>query len=90
MKTKEATMSKPMRDSMLFSATQPKSVCTCGHTGDGARSQHEGFGGHGACRATPMDGRNECACGRFSWKGWTREYREFMAAREGVQKAEVK
>lgn len=80
-KPKAAIMPARMRDSMAYSALNPKSVCTCGHTGDGARSQHTGFGGHGACQATPVDGRNECRCGQFSWKGWTREYTQFMAAK---------
>jgi len=74
MKTKEVQMSSRLRISIAFSATAPKSVCTCGHTGDGARSQHSGFGGHGSCN---FDGG--ACCGQFSWKGWTREYRQFMA-----------
>lgn len=79
MKTKTAALPKRMRDSMLYSAMGPKSICTCGHTGDGAKAQHTGFGGHGACFATPLDGRNECKCGQFSWKGWTEEYKRWMA-----------
>lgn len=79
MKTKAAKMPPRMVDAMTFSAMQPKSVCTCGHTGDGANAQHQGFGGHGACQATPPDGINECQCGQFSWRGWTPEYRRFMA-----------
>jgi hypothetical protein len=74
MKTKEAKMPARLRDSIAYSAMNPKSVCTCGHTGDGAGSQHLGFGGHGSCI---FDGG--ACCGQFSWKGWTLEYRQFMA-----------
>ena len=38
------------------------SICSCGHTGDGPRSEHKDMGpieGHGACKT--------CACPRFSW-----------------------
>lgn len=73
-RTKEAVMPKRIQDSMIYSASVPKSICTCGHTGDGARSQHTGFGGHGSC----IFG-DACGCGQFSWKGWTREYKRFMA-----------
>lgn len=51
----------------------PASICTCGHTGDGARSQHlDGWEyadgveeGHGKCA---VDG---CACEHFHWSAWT-------------------
>lgn len=75
-KPKTAQLPKRMRDAMTFSALQPKSVCRCGHTGDGARSQHTGFGGHGSCI---FDGG--ACCDQFSWKGWTNEYVRFMAER---------
>ncbi len=47
----------------------PKSVCECGHTGDGAGSQHEGgehpywflAEGHGPCN---VEG---CKCVQFTW-----------------------
>lgn len=70
---KEATMPQRIQDSMAFSAFHPKSICTCGHTGDGAQSQHTGFGGHGACI---FDGG--ACCGQFSWARWTPEYVRFM------------
>lgn len=58
-----------MRQASLNVEAGGKSVCTCGHTGDGVGSQHEGVGlnglsaGHGACKL--------CECGRFSWAGWS-------------------
>lgn len=76
---KSAALPKKMQDAMAYSATAPKSVCGCGHTGDGAKAQHLGYGGHGACNATPLDGRNECQCAKFTWAGWTPEYKQFMA-----------
>lgn len=38
-----------------------KSKCECGHTGDGAGSQHDGHLGHGSCRM--------CPCHKFTWAG---------------------
>ena len=57
----------------------PKSICACGHTGDGPNSQHitdgESLGslpadddpnqGHGACTG--------CDCQKFIWKGFINE-----------------
>jgi hypothetical protein len=73
MKVKKAQMSTRLRESMLFSAMEPKSICVCGHTGDGAQSQHAGFGGQGGC---VFDGG--ACCDKFTWKRWTREYQQFM------------
>jgi len=41
-----------------------KSMCRCGHVGDGKHSEHANAIalGHGAC--------NECGCLRFSWARW--------------------
>lgn len=66
-------MSKKLLDSMTYSALAPKSICTCGHLGDGARSQHIGFGGHGSCI---FDG--DACCNKFSWKKWHPEYVAYM------------
>ena len=51
----------------------PKSICACGHTGDGGNSQHlDGLQrGHGRCK---VDG---CNCAQFTWVGWT-EHAEKM------------
>jgi len=63
----------------------PKSVCTCGHTGDGPFSQHhsnhEFSLGHGACRVM------NCPCAKFTWKGWTREFELYLFATRGEVKA---
>lgn len=40
----------------------PKSICQCGHNGDGPDSNHGGLLGHGACN---MPG---CDCKKFMWK----------------------
>jgi len=56
----------------------PKSLCTCGHTGDGENSQHDTFGGY-----APGVGRclvNGCGCQRFTWAGWLKKYENFLAA----------
>jgi hypothetical protein len=60
----------------------PRSICTCGHTGDhklsdppggsskerpaGYRGQHNGSQGHGSCF--------ECDCVKFTWAGYTPEF----------------
>jgi hypothetical protein len=81
MSSKKSSMTPLMRDSIAYSALAPKAICNCHHTGDGAFSQHVGYGGHGPCKATPVDGRNECLCAQFTWKGWTKEYLAFLQAK---------
>jgi hypothetical protein len=61
----------------------PKSLCTCGHTGDGEGSQHGNENvnfGSGKCLV------NGCDCARFTWKQWTKKFENFMAARKEGQK----
>jgi hypothetical protein len=52
--------------SRLYKEGAPASVCACGHTGDGAGSQHSSSGvfstGHGACTVPG------CSCERFRWE----------------------
>jgi hypothetical protein len=57
----------------------PRSVCACGHTGDGPDSQHEAgtlslAEGHGACT---VEG---CDCDRFAWKAFRPEFQEALDA----------
>ena len=53
----------------------PRSVCGCGHLGDGSDSEHGSVLsvdiGHGACRVAG------CACQHFTWTAFTPK---FMAA----------
>lgn len=60
--------------SQKYSAENPKSVCQCGHTGDGANSEHDDSlqAGHGACF--------ECECVKFTWTKFTPEYDKMMKA----------
>jgi len=53
---------------MQYMQIYPMSNCTCGHTGDGANSQHEDLmpGGHGQCKIP------DCNCKRFTWASWTK------------------
>lgn len=55
-----------------YSKTKPKSLCRCGHTGDGKQSEHVDGAqpGHGACL--------ECACEKFTWKTFTADFQAYM------------
>ena len=48
----------------------PKSMCYCGHEGDGPDSDHLGFNGHGPCIY--------CDCEQFTWKEWLPEFSEYL------------
>lgn len=50
-----------------------KSICTCGHPGDGARgSAHAGAIGHGECNVVG------CPCEKFTWRSWTPAYQAVL------------
>lgn len=60
----------------------PKSICKCGHTGDGVDSQHDHImheevdewePGHGEC--------NVCGCERFTWTKFTDDFISYRAAK---------
>lgn len=57
---------------------KPRSLCTCGHTGDGSKSLHQDTvePGHGACL---MD---DCDCRKFVWESWLPWVEAEMNARE--------
>ena len=48
--------------------TEGKSLCTCGHVGDGEDTPHRGLIGHGACTVPG------CSCLKFTWRSWTPAY----------------
>ena len=54
--------------------TGPRSLCSCGHLGDGPNSDHGasdlGTPGHGKC--------NKCDCKIFSWNKFTNEYQKHL------------
>jgi hypothetical protein len=60
---------------MVFSLSygKPKSMCRCGHTGDGFGGSHGGFDGHGACLA------GNCRCRKFTWVRWTKPFQKLLA-----------
>jgi len=53
----------------------PKSICSCGHPGDGSNSSHAGSIGHGECLLCPS-GR----CQRFTWGGFYDSYKNALEA----------
>jgi hypothetical protein len=60
------TITEEQRErSREYKERHPASICACGHTGDGERSQHSNSGlvapGHGACIA------QGCSCLQFRW-----------------------
>lgn len=48
----------------------PKSVCTCGHLGDGHNSDHGGILGHGRCNVPG------CKCTKFTWDRFTDNFQQ--------------
>lgn len=59
---------KKMLFSIKYGEKFPKSVCSCGHLGDGAYGSHAGILGHGSCV------RENCPCSKFTWAGWCPAY----------------
>ncbi len=57
----------------LLNWNKPKSVCTCGRTGDGPGSEHGGITGHGGAEG----------CFKFTWAGWTPEFEAVFKAAKG-------
>jgi len=62
----------------------PKSICACGHTGNGPDSDHgnpkgewgELAPGHGCCSVPG------CTCTQFTWVGWTPEFEAFLKQKQ--------
>lgn len=71
--TKKKAMEMKVGTLQAFGAIGPKSVCRCGHLGDGARSDHGGLIGHGPC-AKPG-----CDCGKFTWDRWAADLQIALA-----------
>lgn len=64
-----ATLTKKQEFTRTYK--RAKSLCTCGHTGDGPNSNHFDGGfvqGHEACRV------KDCGCPRFTWTAWCAEF----------------
>jgi hypothetical protein len=61
----------------------PKSLCTCGHTGDGPCGQHGPtyVEGHGGCIV------KGCKCRRFTWAAFTPEYQALLDVAKAAEKA---
>lgn len=63
-----------MRKKKIDTIGSPKSVCMCGHDGDGPGSPHGGIIGHGPCYASG------CACKKFTWKAYNANGNALLAA----------
>jgi hypothetical protein len=68
-------MNKKQAFTATYSQQLPKSLCSCGHSGDGAYSQHRDIlqRGHGACKV------KGCTCELFSWAGFTDMFKAKLA-----------
>ena len=77
-------MATKIESSMEYSKSFPKSVCTCGHSGDGAHSFHAGLNGHGRCTHVGVGSGTRCECGQFSWSGWTKHFTTFLDKKADV------
>lgn len=64
-----------MQFGMEWSEKRPKSICVCGHSGDGANSDH-----HGAERGHANCGIAGCACRKFVWREFTTPFKIAMDA----------
>lgn len=73
----QKTLARQSAFTAAYGDQLPKSICTCGHTGDGARGQHRdggwGVKGHGSCSV------KGCACTRFSWAQYTDMFKAKLA-----------
>jgi len=62
-----------------YELNNPRSLCTCGHTGDGLRSDHVDLDlfdlGLGRCRAPG------CPCNRFCWHSYLKPYQKYLATK---------
>ena len=63
------------------SFTEPKSLCKCGHDGDGSVSDHKDAAlglakGHGACKVA------DCPCKRFTWVSYSPSFKLALEARK--------
>ncbi len=76
----KASTAALLTKSLEYTLSFPKSVCTCGHTGDGANSYHADrllVVGHGYC--THREGTGAvCKCQKFAWAGWTEHFKAFL------------
>lgn len=50
----------------------PRSLCECGHPGDGEGGAHKGIGGHGFCTAAG------CKCLQFTWREFLPEFEQAL------------
>ena len=51
-----------------------KSLCSCGHSGDGEPGDHGPLDGHGACRVPG------CDCKHFIWAGYLSHIEDMLDA----------
>jgi hypothetical protein len=68
-------MDRKQAFSIAYGQRIARSLCTCGHSGDGAKSQHRNTVqlGHGACKV------KGCACEKFSWASHTEMFKAKLA-----------
>lgn len=77
-----------MKLEQFIRADAPRSICICGHLGDGRNSEHKDSSmtpGHGRCR--------ECDCEKFTWERWrdmlTEECRQAVHRAISTEEGEV-
>jgi len=71
---------------IVLNYPKAKSLCECGHTGDGPGSDHGETwfalaDGHGPCQVPG------CACSQFTWVGWTLPFSRFLQAHQASNPA---
>ena len=66
-------------DVITLWANRPKSICSCGHTGDGPNGAHTGGllnPGHGACTVPG------CPCEGFTWTAFQTAFADALESAE--------
>lgn len=72
MNKKPVRMEERIRRAVKYGQIFPKSICACGHSGDGLNSRHGGALGHGSCQ------KEDCGCQKFTWYAWTPDYEKYQ------------
>ena len=75
-----------MQNSLITNYLTAKSVCQCGHSGDGLKSEHGDrpySNGHGACKVPG------CNCDQFTWLAWTPAFESLLRVVKSLERGDL-